>query len=105
MMGVVRLTSKRLVCLLLLPCWGTVFSWCIHNAGAEVRSVHGLAPHSVTTSLLTITFSPKFRFKRKKKNIEINFKKDKIIYMYKTVFMTVFCHFIFILGSLLLGVV
>ena len=92
MMGVVRLTSKRRVCLLLLPCWGTVFSWCIHNAGAEVRSVHGFAPHSVTTSLLTITFSPKFRFKRKK-NIEINLKKDKRIYMYKTVFMTVFCHF------------
>ena len=102
MMGVVRLTSKRLVCLLLLPCWGTVFSWCIHNAGAEVRSVHGFAPHSVTTSLLTITFSPKFRFKRKK-NIEINLKKDKIIYMYKTVFMTVFCHFIFILGLTTFG--
>ena len=102
MMGVVRLTSKRLVCLLLLPCWGTVFSWYIHNAGAEVRSVHGFAPHSVTTSLLTITFSPKFRFKRKK-YIEINLKKDKIIYMCKTVLMTVFCHFIFILGLTTFG--
>ena len=76
MMGVVRLTSKRLVCLLLLPCWGTVFSWYIHNVWVEVRSVHGFAPHSVTTSLLTITFSQKFRFKRKKKNIESNLKKD-----------------------------
>ena len=61
--------------MLLLPCWGTVFSWCIHNAGAEVRSVDGFAPHSVTTSLLTTTFFPKFRFKRKTK-IEINLKND-----------------------------
>ena len=70
MMGGVRLTSNRLVCLLLLPCWGTVFSWCIHNAGAEVRSVDGFAPHPVTTSLRTITFLQNLDFKEKKKRKE-----------------------------------
>ena len=97
-MGGVRLTSNRLVCLLLLPCWGTVFSWCIHNAGAEVRSVDGFAPHSVTTSLLTTTFFPetKFRWNRlshicNEKKIEINFKND----FKKSLFLCVIKKYIF----------